>query len=698
MADLAAVQIFLTRHLQWILDAVKRYYSTSHPTGLRRQQDHLDQIRIESMITVPANCSIEACGIWRNAAHNAGMPNIDIRLEPLCAAASELEQLRQIGAIEYGDQMCFADIGKGTFDLATAKISRAATDDGQPELHTVGTPDGADLGAQMVNDGAWRWLLVDWIPSQPMFRATKINGICRLLGNMPPEAFHRRFADGFEVTKKDFAGDAEDATYSITIQAQRGWQQVPGSQPNLVIDMPQGAMESIFESWTLKLSQCLSAYLSAPEQEKTKNVMLTGASRLNLYVETQLRAHLARVDRKLFVSREEHPITTGGLRQYPRHIPAKLPHGIWYLVRGEELDKRRHRDAFEITRGPRELKDARSGKAFTKAVPLATPISSKVRNCSATGELEVGDRLAWFMTRWPGKSLKTRCLPLNFTIDAGSPPRLHFYVYYSSDKHREHGPLRDDDGEVKSDCSQYPFLFTDVGNLLDHGFKELGQTDTDWGYYSVTGLLSMNASETNITVTIRLLCPGDTLRFKTNAAGYDTNEVDGNAPYQIFYEHTQELWDTHRPHIAIDLAKQQAPAGPAHGDMATVAPNLQSPREDGVTGQCSQMNPSRKRRSTSGLDSCPPSHKRNAWKEDCDDEDDEEPMLQRCPSKRPNSTWSPVNGAVLKQQSTTSPTSAMHAPRTQAMQGNTGELRPTGTANRPQRTHPKPAGFYDLNV
>ncbi|KAK3676537.1 hypothetical protein LTR78_003813 [Recurvomyces mirabilis] len=137
-------------HLNWILDAVKRYYSTSHPSGLRHQQDYWEAIDIESMITVPANSRIEACGIWRNAAHNAGMPNIDIRLEPLCAAASEMEQLRQMRAMEHGDQPCFADIGKGTFDLATVKLNRGATEGLRSELSTVGQVDGADIGAQIV--------------------------------------------------------------------------------------------------------------------------------------------------------------------------------------------------------------------------------------------------------------------------------------------------------------------------------------------------------------------------------------------------------------------------------------------------------------------------------------------------------------------------------------------------------------------
>ena len=519
--DLAAIQLFLTRHFRSILEKVKNHHSTNHPTGMRHQRDYWDCIRIESMITVPANCSTEACGIWRNAAHNAGMPNIDIRLEPLCAAASDMRQLCETGIIDYGSQMCFADIGKGTFDLATARIGHGASDNSRPEIYTVGKVDGADLGAQRLNDEARKWLLEEWVVSHPIYRTTGVRGICRLLGNLSHDEFHRRFSDGFEIAKKEFAGDADDSIYSITIQARRGWQQVPGSQPNLVIDMPQSALEAIYTTWTLKLAERLLIYLSADDQAATRTVMLTGASRQNSFVQAQLKQHLASIGRQLFVSHTEHPITTGGLRQYPRHVSATLPHGVWYLVRDEGYVRHTHRDAYKTVPVRREYTDAKSGKVKNKTVHEATPIPSKVRKNSVTGEPEVTDRLAWFMTRLPDQVLKTRCLPLEFQVDADAPPRLLFDIYYSPNKHHEHDLLCDDYGEVKNDFSKYPMLFADTGDLLDHGFKEQpGYTHEDSAYYVVTGLLFMNTTEKNITVTIKLLCPDEKVRYKKTAGRF----------------------------------------------------------------------------------------------------------------------------------------------------------------------------------
>ncbi|KAK5154926.1 hypothetical protein LTS14_006507 [Recurvomyces mirabilis] len=237
-------------------------------------------------------------------------------------------------------------------------------------------------------------------------------------------------------------------------------------------------------------------------------------------------------------------------------------------------------------------------------------------------------------------------------------------------------------------------LFADIGDLLNHGFKEQpGHTETESAYYHVAGLLSMNASETNITVTIKLLCSGERVQYKTSAAGYCTNEVDENAPYRTFYEHTQELWDTHRPHTAIDLANQQAPTTSAKAslpEIAIAAQNILSSCEEGTSAP-------RDRVSAADRHEPRPSHYPIFPHGDCDDEDDEEPLLLQRPCKRPGFGWTPVNDSPSKQQAMTYSTPNAPALGSQAAQGHVSNTKHTGLADRPQRTQPKPAGFYNLN-
>lgn len=224
--DLIAVQKLFTKHFRCIreatIEAIRR-----QPRSMAFPQAYWDSVVIESMITVPGNWDGEACGIFRTAASLAGLPFIDITLEPICAAAEDME--RVLGNVECGTPVVFADIGKATLDIATVMKMLSAGGKTRPILDIIGTPLTRDVGAQTLQDAA-----LDYVATHPaIMRWGGLAATRQRLGGMSEADFARRFSDEFEIRKKAFPDDPQ---YTITVTAKTGWQELHG-QPNIVIEI-----------------------------------------------------------------------------------------------------------------------------------------------------------------------------------------------------------------------------------------------------------------------------------------------------------------------------------------------------------------------------------------------------------------------------------------------------------------------------
>lgn len=302
---------------------------------------------------------------------------------------------------------------------------------------------------------------------------------------------------------------------------------------------------------------------------QSRAVILTGASRQNVYVQERLTQALQTIGRVLYISTSESPVTQGGLHQYPTHTPSGLPTGFWCLTQNENWSARLHPDVTYIV--PRII-PLRAGPGKKQAIErqVSRPIPGRYINNKVDKTKEVTDRIALFMSRAPGHPPKGRCIPRTFHVNADAPPRLVFDIYHSIQKYPEHDPLRAADGTVRPGFTKWPLQFADIPDPLDYGFKEK-KIGKDVAYYTIDGIVEMHASETHLGVSLKLLCPGETLKYRkdrgqqqalcsldaryrrianrSTAGGY---ELVPNAQYRTFFTKTQELWDEHRNHAVLD--------------------------------------------------------------------------------------------------------------------------------------------------
>lgn len=98
--DMGNVQEFTALRYKIIRDGVISFYKDHSAKGLDRDREYWDNIAIEVMITVPALWGAQACSILKSAAADAGFSSINLRLEPLCAAALNMQKHIEAGRIQ----------------------------------------------------------------------------------------------------------------------------------------------------------------------------------------------------------------------------------------------------------------------------------------------------------------------------------------------------------------------------------------------------------------------------------------------------------------------------------------------------------------------------------------------------------------------------------------------------------------------
>ncbi|TKA61267.1 hypothetical protein B0A55_10992 [Friedmanniomyces simplex] len=164
---------------------------------------------------------------------------------------------------------------------------------------------------------------------------------------------------------------------------------------------------------------------------------------------------------------------------------------------------------------------------------------------------ELSDRLVTFMSRLPDQLPEDRCIPMEFHLDADSAPRLIFSIYHCLEKHLEHEPLRTADGSVRSCFTKWPLQFADIPDPLHFDFRER-KVGRDKAFYAITGVVEMHASDSRLSVSLKLLGPHQHLMYRKESSGQSTDELMPNAQYRTFFTQTKELWDQHRTHAVLE--------------------------------------------------------------------------------------------------------------------------------------------------
>lgn len=240
------------------------------------------------------------------------------------------------------------------------------------------------------------------------------------------------------------------------------------------------------------------------------------------------------------------------LRQYPKRVAEPLPqNGYWFITRSAEFNAEWHADVVLRWDHVQEARYKSSGDFDIvdeeRVVPLSVPAlvtESKITK----GTWMVHDRLTPLLTRKEGHST-VHNVPMDFYIDADSPSRLIFNVYYSSTGHQDQEPLRNKKSLIHPEFTTIQMTFADIPSLEDAGFKEEQHGQTH--FYHLCGLTRMQCGEDHLQLELNLFAPG-----------MEPHYIEGESEYRIH---------RFRQHILTDATVDMRRLPPIiHSDMKEI--------------------------------------------------------------------------------------------------------------------------------
>ena len=81
--------------------------------------------------------------------------------------------------------------------------------------------------------------------------------------------------------------------------------------------------------------------------------------------------------------------------------------------------------------------------------------------------------------------------------------------------------MRDDNGELKRSFKKWPLQFADITEPAEFGFKKKKAKGMPKGFYSVQGIIEMDANESHLAVRLRLLRPKESFKYRKDRCEYD---------------------------------------------------------------------------------------------------------------------------------------------------------------------------------
>ena len=200
----------------------------------------------------------------------------------------------------------------------------------------------------------------------------------------------------------------------------------------------------------------------------------------------------------------KYPCSRGALLHYFfEEDQPEFTNATFYTAQCETFDRKVHSDIAA------PIKKRRVGRS-KKRVPSSKKKQAQPYKWNAD-ELVVEDRLLPLMNIVNNEHTNIVKLPMQFDIDARMSARLHFDIYSTTqpDLHTAHGPLRDSEGNIFADITQYPIAFLDLPDLSQHfdpqPVGKSGTGDDDEAIYVVCGFVGMRKSGNTLKVHVTLL-------------------------------------------------------------------------------------------------------------------------------------------------------------------------------------------------
>ena len=197
----------------------------------------------------------------------------------------------------------------------------------------------------------------------------------------------------------------------------------------------------------------------------------------------------------------DYPCYHGALLHYMFEEDAPvLSNATFYALQCETFDPYLHTDVA----APPKKKRKRTTEFGRRPKRTHPPANEQARPYKwGNNELVVDDRLMPIMEIGDYDEIENFQVPMEFNINAKYDVRLHFDVYRttSPELHSEHGPLRDEDGEVFQDLVRYPMAFVDLPEMSRFFVARKAGKDS---FYNVRGLVEMHKTADTLEIVVTL--------------------------------------------------------------------------------------------------------------------------------------------------------------------------------------------------
>jgi hypothetical protein len=243
-----------------------------------------------------------------------------------------------------------------------------------------------------------------------------------------------------------------------------------------------------------------------------------------MYFRSRLKKKLSDHKVAILDLKFEYPCSQGALLHYmfEEDIPS-MENATFYTLRTETFNRHVHKDFAAPPPKKRRTEDysqQRKRKQPPAKQPSARqpPAEHQVRKQKPSKyKFDEKDRLVPIMKVGAHDEIEVFQVPMEFNINAKYDARLHFDVYRTTrpDIHSEHGPLRDEDGEVFEDLIRYPVAFVDLPDMSQFFVAKKAGRES---FYKVSGVLEMRKTEDTLEVVVTLLCSGFDWKWSEDGA------------------------------------------------------------------------------------------------------------------------------------------------------------------------------------
>lgn len=337
--DTGYLRDFLEDHFVSILSDIRAFHKRQCPSFDPMERaayaTHIDSLPIELQLPVPVMMDDDGRADFRIAAVSAGAAEVELREEPLCAAATYMPALARAGCVKIGQCVLIIDVGGMTADFATTKLLQPPSSDGSGlRMQRIGQCHGNAAGSNFLNAQVQQSLL-----EEPDLQE------CLLRLEIDRHNLLQQLSDWFDGVKREIDTPGKHE-FSFLAQSSHGQSGVEGLSHHEVFQFSRNKILQFYSNWIEYVKQELKKHLSTKVGETFAGVIMVGGGTRSAMLKENLAEFLATYGIHVLTKVVcELPCSQGGLTQHCFERDTLPSPCFWYISRTEPYCETTHPDA-----------------------------------------------------------------------------------------------------------------------------------------------------------------------------------------------------------------------------------------------------------------------------------------------------------------------------------------------------------------